>query len=68
MRPGSMGMSATPLFDPRGYMELEARFSGRKKEFTIVGNEVEDYPEGFVQHFRSPIASETVSSSPRKAR
>jgi methylisocitrate lyase len=45
-------MSATPLFDPRGYMALEERFSGRKKEFTIVGNEVEDYPEGFV---RTPI-------------
>lgn len=49
---GIYGMSATPLFDPRGYMELEARFSGRQKEFTIVGNEVEDYPEGFV---RTPI-------------
>jgi hypothetical protein len=30
-------------------MELESRFSGRRKEFTIVGNEVEDYPEGFVK-------------------
>jgi len=49
---GIYGMSATPLFDPRGYMELEERFSGRRKEFTIVGNEVEDYPEGFV---RTPI-------------
>jgi 2-methylisocitrate lyase-like PEP mutase family enzyme len=46
---GILGMSATPLFDPRGYMELEAKFSGRKKEFTIVGNEVEDYPQGFVK-------------------
>ena len=46
---GIYGMSATPLFDPRGYMELEAKFSGRKKQFTIVGNEVEDYPEGFVK-------------------
>jgi hypothetical protein len=46
---GIYGMSATPLFDPRGYMELEAKFSGRHKEFTIVGNEVEDYPEGFVK-------------------
>ncbi len=46
---GIDGMSATPLFDPRGYMELEARFSGRRKEFTIVGFQVEDYPEGFVK-------------------
>lgn len=46
---GVMGMSATPLFDPQGYMELEGRFSGRKKEYTIVGNDVEAYPEGFVK-------------------
>lgn len=46
---GIMGMSATPLFDPKGYMELEASFSGEAKEYTIVGNEVEDYPEGFVK-------------------
>jgi methylisocitrate lyase len=46
---GIYGMSATPLFDPQGYMELEGRFSGRKKEYTIVGNEVEGFPEGFVK-------------------
>jgi methylisocitrate lyase len=46
---GIYGMSATPLFDPQGYMELEGRFSGKKKEYTIVGNEVEAYPEGFVK-------------------
>jgi hypothetical protein len=44
-----MGMSATPLFDPQGYMALESQFSGRKKEYTIVGNQVEEYPEGFVK-------------------
>jgi methylisocitrate lyase len=44
-----MGMSATPLFDPQGYMELEGRFSGKTKEYTIVGNQVEGYPEGFVK-------------------
>ncbi len=49
---GVMGMSATPLFDPQSYMELEGRFSGRKKEYTIVGNAVEEFPEGFV---RTPI-------------
>ncbi|MEP7314166.1 MAG: isocitrate lyase/PEP mutase family protein [Pseudomonadota bacterium] len=46
---GIMGMSATPLFDPQGYMELEGRFSGRKKQYTIVGNQVEEYPDGFVK-------------------
>ena len=46
---GIMGCSATPLFDPRGYMELEGRFSHKKKDFTIVGKEVEDYPDGFVK-------------------
>lgn len=46
---GIMGMSATPLFDPQSYMELEGRFSGRAKEYTIVGNQVEDFPEGFVR-------------------
>jgi methylisocitrate lyase len=46
---GIMGMSASPLFDPQGYMALEGKFSGRKKEYTIVGNQVEEYPEGFVK-------------------
>ena len=46
---GIMGMSATPLFDPQSYMELEGRFSGRRKEYTIVGNQVEEFPEGFVR-------------------
>jgi 2-methylisocitrate lyase-like PEP mutase family enzyme len=49
---GVMGMSATPLFDPQSYMELENRFTGGSKQYTIVGNEVEDFPEGFV---RTPI-------------
>jgi methylisocitrate lyase len=44
-----MGMSATPLFDPHSYMELESRFGGEKKDFTIVGNAVEDFPAGFVR-------------------
>ena len=49
---GIMGMSASPLFDPQAYMELEARFGGQRKDYTIVGNEVEDFPAGFV---RTPI-------------
>lgn len=47
-----MGMSASPLFDPHSYMELESRFGGERKDFTIVGNAVEDFPEGF---YRSSI-------------
>ena len=46
---GVMGMSATPLFDPQGYMELEGRFTGDAKEYTIVGNEVEQFPPGFIR-------------------
>lgn len=46
---GVMGMSATPLFDPQSYMELENRFTGAGKEYTIVGNKVEEFPEGFVR-------------------
>jgi methylisocitrate lyase len=46
---GIMGMSATPLFDPQAYMELENRFTGGEKEYTIVGNHVEDFPAGFVR-------------------
>ena len=49
---GVMGMSASPLFDPQAYMELEASFGGARKDYTIVGHEVEGYPEGFV---RTPI-------------
>jgi methylisocitrate lyase len=43
-----MGCSASPLFDPHGYMKLENKFSGQNKAYTIVGNAVEEYPEGFV--------------------
>lgn len=46
---GVMGMSATPLFDPQGYMELEQKFSGEHKRYTIVGNEVDNYPDEFVK-------------------
>jgi len=49
---GVFGDSATPLFDPQAYMELEGRFTGRKKDYTIVGNDVDTYPEGFI---RTPI-------------
>lgn len=46
---GVLGDSATPLFDPESYMELERRFTGESKIFRIVGNDVGDYPEGFTR-------------------
>ena len=46
---GVFGDSATPLFDPQAYMELEGKFTGKKKDYTIVGNDVDDFPEGFVR-------------------
>lgn len=44
-----LGYSATPLFDPQGYMELERSFTRKDKEYTIVGHKVEQFPEGFVR-------------------
>jgi methylisocitrate lyase len=44
-----MGYSATPFFDPEGYMELEKSFTKQDKEYTIVGHKVESFPEGFVR-------------------
>ena len=49
---GIYGDSAMPLFDPQSYMKLEAKFTGIIKEYTIVGNSVDTFPEGFV---RTPI-------------
>ena len=46
---GIYGDSATPLFDPQGYMDLEERFTGKSKKYRIVGNDVCEYPKGFVQ-------------------
>lgn len=39
--------SASPLFAPQDYLELENRFTGSDKEYTIVGHHVDPYPEGF---------------------
>lgn len=44
---GIFGMSATPLFDPQSYMKLEDSFTGKDKVYTIVGNDVEEYPDKF---------------------
>ena len=49
---GVLGDSATPLFDPQSYMELESKFTGKKKNYTIVGSNVKSFPEEFV---RTPI-------------
>jgi methylisocitrate lyase len=46
---GILSYSATPLFDPQGYMELEASFTKEDKEYTIVGHKVESFPEGYVR-------------------
>jgi methylisocitrate lyase len=44
---GVYGDSATPLFDPESYMELEGKFTGESKIYRIVGNDVGAYPEEF---------------------
>jgi 2-methylisocitrate lyase-like PEP mutase family enzyme len=46
---GIMDFSATPLYDPQSYMELEQSFSGKGKEYTLVGNPVQDFPAGYVR-------------------
>lgn len=46
---GVRSFSATPLFDPQSYMALENSFTQEDKEYTIVGNAVEDFPEGWVR-------------------
>jgi methylisocitrate lyase len=46
---GILSYSATPMFDPQGYMELEKSFTREEKEYTIVGHKVEPFPEGFVR-------------------
>jgi len=46
------GCSATPLFEPEAYMELEARFTEKTKQYTIVGGLVEPFP---AQFHTSPI-------------
>jgi hypothetical protein len=47
---GVFGPSATPLFDPQAYMELESRFTLQRKDYTIVGNAVSAFPEQFTTH------------------
>lgn len=47
---GIKSYSATPLFDPQSYMEMEKSFTKKDKEYTIVGHKVEPFPEGFVRY------------------
>ena len=44
---GQPDFSASPLFVPQDYLELENRFTGDHKKYTIVGHDVAGYPEGF---------------------
>lgn len=44
---GTPDFSASPLFEPAAYLELENSFTGNDKEYTIVGHKVDGYPEGF---------------------
>lgn len=44
---GQPDFSASPLFAPQDYLELENSFTGGDKEYTIVGHKVDAYPEQF---------------------
>lgn len=46
---GIESFSSSGMFDPQAYLKLENQFTGGNKEYTIVGHQVEDYPEGFVR-------------------
>ena len=46
---GVQSFSASGLFDPQAYLKLENTFTKGDKEYTIVGHQVEDYPEGFAR-------------------
>ena len=44
---GQPDFSASPLFAPEDYLELENSFTGNDKEYTIVGHKVDKYPDKF---------------------
>lgn len=46
---GIESFSASGMFDPQAYLALENSFTNGNKEYTIVGHQVEDYPEGYVR-------------------
>lgn len=39
--------SASPLFEPQQYVDFENKFTGKNEEYNIVGNKVDDFPDGF---------------------
>ena len=41
---GVESFSASGLFDPQAYLDLENKFTSGSKEYTIVGHQVEKYP------------------------
>lgn len=41
---GVESFSASGLFEPQKYLALENHFTGSRKEYTIVGHQVEEYP------------------------
>lgn len=44
---GILGDSATPFWEPQQYTDLENRFTGDRKVYTIVGNPVDPFPAQF---------------------
>lgn len=42
---GIESFSASALFEPQDYMELENQYTKDQKEYTIVGHQVESYPK-----------------------
>ncbi|MBQ1331599.1 MAG: isocitrate lyase/PEP mutase family protein [Lachnospiraceae bacterium] len=46
---GIESFSASGMFDPQAYVQLENSYTGGDKEYTIVGHKVENYPNGFVR-------------------
>ena len=44
---GILGDSATPFWEPQQYTDLENRFTGEQKVYTIVGNPVDPFPAQF---------------------
>lgn len=45
---GIKGDSATPLFDPDAFMEFEAKFTGKRKTYTIGDHKMPSIPGHFV--------------------
>ncbi len=46
---GIESFSSSGMFDPQAYMKLENKFTKQNHEYTIVGHQVEGYPERFAR-------------------